>query len=265
MNRYFIHLAYNGSLFHGWQIQPNAISVQEEIQICLKRLLREDLSLTGCGRTDTGVHANDFYAHFETDNFYSEEELKQLCYKMNRYFKVPIYINEIFSVDTRTHARFDAESRTYKYIISKNRSPFFTDLLYHNPAILDINLMNKGCEILFNYKDFTSFSKLHTQTKTNNCKIIEAYWEEKEELLIFHIKADRFLRNMVRAITGTMLELGQGKISIHDFEEIILAKDRSKAGFSVPGNALYLYKVEYPKELMSKQKKGSPAYSLNFL
>lgn len=264
MNRYFIHLAYNGKPFHGWQIQPNAPSVQEEINKCLSLILREEIHIVGCGRTDTGVHASDFYAHFETVKTFTKEELEKLSFKMNRYFRQDIYINEIFQVEKDIHTRFDATSRCYKYIIAKVQSPFFSELSHHVHGDLDLKKMNQACKILFLHTDFTSFSKLHTQTKTNNCKIMLAEWKEKEDFFVFTIKADRFLRNMVRAITGTMLGVGQGKISLEEFENIIVAKNRSNAGVSVPGQALFLNEVEYPTEALKNRQKKGPAQSLSF-
>ena len=244
--RYFIHLAYNGSRFHGWQIQPNACSVQEELERALSLLLKQPIQPTGCGRTDAGVHASDFYAHFDMENALSAEECLQLTNRLNAFLDENITIYKIFEVAETTHARFDAVSRTYQYHITTSKQPFkqeFSHRIHYKP---DIELMNKACEILFEYEDFTSFSKVHTQTKTNLCKIHYAHWEENAGELVFTIKANRFLRNMVRAITGTLLDIGRGKLQCEEMHSIIQAKNRSNAGASLPAKALFLTKVEYP-------------------
>ncbi|MFA8301360.1 MAG: tRNA pseudouridine(38-40) synthase TruA [Hyphomicrobiales bacterium] len=183
---------------------------------------------------------------------------------MNRFLKTDIYISEIFKVEEDHHTRFDAISREYKYYVSQEKLPFFSPISYHFYGDLDIELMNKACDILFEYEDFTSFSKLHTQTKTNNCKIIKAHWTKSNGLLVFTIEADRFLRNMVRAITGTMLSIGQGKLTLSEFRHIIESKDRSKAGFSVPGNALFLHEVKYPQSILQYKKNKGLAQDMPF-
>lgn len=243
MNRYFIKLAYNGANYHGWQIQDNAHTVQQELNEKLSLILKEEINLVGCGRTDTGVHAKEFYAHFDT--LHELDDLIELAFRLNGFLSDDIVIFEIFEVPVDFHARFDAKSRTYKYYISKQKDPFRIGQAYYYHAYLDIQKMNEACTFLFDYNDFTSFSKLHTQTKTNNCKILEAKWEEVNEQLIFIITADRFLRNMVRAIVGTLLEIGTGKLKVEDFKRIIEAKDRSEAGFSVPADGLFLKKLVY--------------------
>jgi len=243
MNRYFIKLAYNGANYHGWQVQNNAQTVQEELNAKLSLILKEEINLLGCGRTDTGVHAKEFYAHFDISR--ELDDLKDLVFRLNGFLPNDIVIFEIFEVPADFHARFDAKSRTYKYYISKQKDPFSTRQSYYYHAHIDIQKMNEACSFLFDYEDFTSFSKLHTQTKTNNCKIIAVKWEEVNEQLIFTITADRFLRNMVRAIVGTLLEIGAGKLKVEDFKRIIEAKDRSEAGFSVPAEGLFLEKIDY--------------------
>ena len=240
MHRYFIELAYNGSGYNGWQIQPNAPSVQEEINKALSLLLKQEINVTGAGRTDTGVHASFFVAHFESDVAISHT--KALADKLNRFLGKNIAIKDIYAVLPDMHARFSAISRTYKYYINKSKNPF----AYRPHPLPDIRLMNNACELLLRYEDFTSFSKLHTDVKTNICHLMEANWEETDEQLVFTIKADRFLRNMVRAIVGTLLDVGQGRITLEQFQQIIESKDRCKAGTSVPGNALFLCDIEYP-------------------
>lgn len=246
-HRYFIEMSYNGSNYHGWQIQPNAPTVQETINKALSTILRQEINVVGAGRTDTGVHASYFMAHFDGNlgNFTTE----YLCYKLNRFLPQDIAVSAVFRVADEAHARFDAVSRTYHYYIDTVKNPFTSDYAYRPYPIPDIDLMNEACRILFDYSDFTSFSKLHTDTKTNNCKIYEAEWSIHGHQLVFRIKADRFLRNMVRAITGTLADVGNGKISLDDFRKIIESKDRGKAGVSVPGKALFLSHIEYPAKI----------------
>jgi len=210
-------------------------------------MLGESINLVGCGRTDTGVHAREFYAHFEISK--KLNELRDLAFRLNGFLPDDIVIYEIFKVPADFHARFDAKSRTYKYYISIQKNPFLTGQSFYFHGKLDVSKMNEACSVLFNYTDFTSFSKLHTQTKTNNCKIYKAIWKEDGDELIFTIQADRFLRNMVRAIVGTMIEIGSGKLGVQDMKRIIEAKDRSDAGFSVPAEGLFLEKVSYVFQL----------------
>ncbi len=243
-SRYFIKLSFNGTPFHGWQIQPNATTVQEEINKALSLLLKEKINIVGCGRTDAGVHAHEFYAHFDAENI-SEEVLKNICYKLNRFLDNNIYISEIHKVDNKYHARFDAKSRTYHYYISKVKNPFEQDTVWVFERSLDVQKMNEAARALSTYKDFTSFSKLHTQTSNNLCEVYHAEWREEGEKLIFEITANRFLRNMVRAIVGTLIDIGLGKIDIEMLHQIIKEKNRSKAGFSVPAKGLFLHKVQY--------------------
>lgn len=243
--RYFIRLAYNGKNYFGWQTQPNKVNVQDCIEYALTLLLQEQIRITGAGRTDTGVHAMLFYAHFDTSHDLSNKTM--LLYRLNSFLPNDIVIYNIFSVNDNAHARFDALSRTYRYWVTCKKNPFVQDRayrIYFNP---DVTAMNRCAEILKEYKDFTSFSKLHTQTKTNNCKIIQAKWIEKDDLLCFEITADRFLRNMVRAIVGTLLDVGHNKIDEDDFRALIEAKDRCKAGTSVPAHALFLTNISYPE------------------
>lgn len=244
MFRYFIELAYNGAPFNGWQIQPNAPSVQEEINKGVSILLKETVNVVGAGRTDTGVNASFFVAHFDCSQELTD--LPQLQYKLNRLLGNDIAIRRIYPVTEDMHARFSAVSRTYKYFIDKAKDPFTYNFSFRTYPLPDIVKMNEACNILFEYCDFTSFSKLHTDTKTNNCQIMLAHWEDTGTQLVFTIRADRFLRNMVRAIVGTLIEIGQDKLSVDDFRKIIESKNRCKAGTSVPGNALFLCDIVYP-------------------
>jgi tRNA pseudouridine38-40 synthase len=249
LHRYFIKLAYKGTHYHGWQIQDNAHTVQAELNQKISLMLGETVNLVGCGRTDTGVHAMEFYAHFDISK--ELDQLDHLAFKLNGFLPEDIVVFEIFEVPTDFHARFDAQSRTYKYDISQRKNPFATGQTFYYHGQLDVVKMNAACEILYEYTDFTSFSKLHTQTKTNHCTIYKAKWEKVGDELVFTIQADRFLRNMVRAIVGTMLEIGCGKLQVDDLHRIIEAKDRSDAGFSVPAEGLFLAKVDYdfPKRM----------------
>jgi tRNA pseudouridine38-40 synthase len=246
VNRYFIKLAYKGTAYHGWQWQENAISVQQLLEEALSTILNHKVAVTGAGRTDTGVHAREFYAHFDHDQDFILSELEEKVYKLNSFLPKDISVFEIFRVKENAHARFDALSRAYEYVITSRKDPFNTDFAWYYYGDLDVDRMNKGAKILLEYTDFTSFSKLHTEVKTNNCKLMEAGWEAREHLLIFNITADRFLRNMVRSIVGTLIELGRGRISLMEVRNIIEARDRSKAGMSVPAHGLYLVNIEYP-------------------
>lgn len=244
MKRYFIHLAYNGARYNGWQVQPDTPTVQSELERCLSLKLRQDIHVTGCGRTDTGVHARNFYAHFDVEEGIAD--CPELAYRLNMFLPRDIVVYRIWEVDANAHARFDALSRTYHYYITQRKNPFHLDDAYLLTAKLDVAKMQAAADMLFEYRDFTSFSKLHTQVKTNDCKIMEARWFEQDGLLVFHVKADRFLRNMVRALVGTMLEVGTGRMSLDEFRKVVEQKDRCSAGESVPAHALFLEEVEYP-------------------
>ncbi len=243
--RYFLHLAYNGTPFHGWQIQPNAPTVQETLEKALAIFCNEKINIVGCGRTDTGVHAKKFYAHFDTAQQFDEKQLAHILHKINAFAGENIVLYRIFPVADDLHARFSATARTYQYHVATQKLPFRQDFVYRVFFDLDVEKMNTAAEILFQYEDFTSFSKLHTQTATNNCKIMYAHWDIVDNQLIFIIKANRFLRNMVRAITGTLIDVGRGKISIKDFRSIIESRNRCKAGTSLPAKALFLTEIEY--------------------
>lgn len=242
--RYFLHLAYNGSAYHGWQNQPNGVSVQETIERALSLILREEIAITGAGRTDAGVHARSMYAHFDIG--VGIEDTEALTERLNAYLPNDIVIFSIMQVADDMHARFSAKSRTYKYYITTRKDPFEGHCRMRVNPTVDFEAMNRACNYLFEYEDFTSFSKLHTDVKTNNCKIMEARWTQTSEThWEFTIKADRFLRNMVRAIVGTLLDVGTGKLTVEQFAEVIEKKDRCVAGMSVPAKALFLEEVEY--------------------
>ncbi|MDR3141108.1 MAG: tRNA pseudouridine(38-40) synthase TruA [Tannerellaceae bacterium] len=249
LNRYFIYLAYNGKNYNGWQVQPNGITVQATIEGALATLLRLPVPIVGAGRTDTGVHARRMVAHFDWHEPLTN--LPFLAEKLNRILPKDIAIDKIVPVKEGAHARFDALSRTYTYYITTKKDPFTCEFAYKLHGVLDVDAMNKACEILYGYIDFTSFSKLHTDVKTNYCRISHARWERDGDAWRFDITADRFLRNMVRAIAGTLIETGRGKLSIQDFSAIIEAKDRGRAGTSVPGHALFLTDIAYPEELFT--------------
>ena len=241
--RYFIELAYKGTHYHGWQVQPGAISVQETLNKALSLLLKTDIAIVGAGRTDSGVHAKQMFAHFD---FETEIDASQLVHKLNSFLAKDIVVYAIIKVANEAHARFDAWKRTYEYCIHTTKDVFENDGSYEFQTALDIDRMNEACQILFEHSDFECFSKVNTDVSTFNCVIFEAHWKQDGNKLVFTIAADRFLRNMVRAIVGTMINIGTGKISLGDFEKIIDSKDRSQAGFSVPAEGLYLTKIEYP-------------------
>ncbi|WP_037315760.1 tRNA pseudouridine(38-40) synthase TruA [Salegentibacter sp. Hel_I_6] len=242
--RYFLELSYFGKAYHGWQNQPNAISVQEEIEKALSVIFQSEIAIVGAGRTDAGVHAKQIFAHFDV-----EEELKQEAFqfKLNSLLPEDIALQDFFKVKPDAHARFDALSRSYEYHVVQQKDPFLEDRSYFVKNSLDIEKMNQAAEILKDYTNFKCFSKSKTDVKTYNCKITEAVWKKENEVLVFHITADRFLRNMVRAIVGTLLEIGLGKKPVDHMHEIIKSKDRSRAGTSVPAKALYLTRVTYPE------------------
>lgn len=240
--RYFIELSYHGKHYHGWQIQPDANSVQNEIHKALRTVLQEEINVVGAGRTDTGVHASQMFAHFD-----SEKELdKKYVYKFNSVLPNDIVIHDLSKVEDEKHARFDAVDRSYEYKIWLGRNVFLLDTtlqLHHKK--LDVDLMNQACKSLYKYKDFEAFSKVQTEVHTFLCDITNAEWIQDGNELTFHITANRFLRNMVRAIVGTLLEVGEHKIDIEAFEKIIESKNRSNAGTSVPAKGLFLTKVTY--------------------
>jgi len=244
--RYFIDLSYNGKAYHGWQNQPDAISVQEVLENALSTILKQDISVVGAGRTDAGVHAKQLFAHFDMEQVLPDN----IVFRLNSFLPKDIAIHAVFKVRDEAHARFDALSRTYHYRVSTHKNVFNYDFAYALQKPLDVDLMNNACEILLTYNDFQCFSKVNTDVKTYNCKLIEAQWIIHNGELIFTIKADRFLRNMVRAIVGTLINIGMGKLDLEQLHDIIKSKNRSEAGFSVPAHGLYLINVEYPKNII---------------
>ena len=244
--RYFIELSYNGTAYFGWQKQPKVISVQEVIERGLSLLLKETEAIMGAGRTDTGVHAKQMFAHFDTDVVFNEADL---VFKLNSFLPKDIAIQSVFKVKPDAHARFNALSRTYLYRISMQKNVFNFDNAYFVKQVLDVEKMQEASKILFQYTDFQCFSKVNTDVKTFNCELMQADWFFENAELHFVIKADRFLRNMVRAIVGTMVQIGLGKLEVEDLHTIIKSKNRSEAGFSVPAHALYLTKIEYPNDI----------------
>ncbi|GHU71364.1 tRNA pseudouridine synthase A [Bacteroidia bacterium] len=245
MKRYFIYLAYNGKDFCGWQIQPNGTTVQETLEHTLGVLLQQPIAITGAGRTDAGVHARLMVAH--ADLPIEPEETANLTDRLNGMLPKTIVIDKIVPVRPDAHARFDAVSRTYQYYITGRKNPFQYELSYKVKKLPDLETMNQAARILFDYSDFTSFSKLHTGVKTNNCRIMHAEWTMQNDCMVFTIQADRFLRNMVRSIVGTLLEVGKGKLSLDGFRSIIESKNRCNAGTSVPAQALFLTGIDYPE------------------
>ncbi len=244
--RYFLEISYNGSTFHGWQIQPNAITVQETIEDALKTLLKEEIKIVGAGRTDTGVHARHMCAHFDYKKDFGLVELKN---NLNSFLNKEIYINDIYRVEDETHARFSAISREYEYYISLKKNVFNYKTTHLIQQDLNIEKMKQALLIIKDYEDFEAFSKSNTDVKTYLCNIMSCSLVKKENIIIFKIKANRFLRNMVRAIMGTIVEIGLEKISLEELRTILKSKDRSKAGPSMPAHALFLTKVEYPSNI----------------
>lgn len=247
--RYFIFLQYDGTAYHGWQSQPNATSVQETIEQKLSLLLQRELFIVGAGRTDAGVHARLMVAHFEIDEKEKKIDTQDLTRRLNGILPKDIAIIKIVPVTGDAHARFSPISRTYRYYITRHKDPF-NPYAYRVFWDLDIDLMNQAAKKLFDYIDFTSFSRLHTDVKTNNCRIMEAKWTtDGDGCFVFVIKADRFLRNMVRSIVGTMILVGRHRMTIEQFCQVIEGKNRCKAGESAPANALFLEEIEYPKDI----------------
>jgi tRNA pseudouridine38-40 synthase len=245
--RYFIKLSFNGTYYRGWQIQPNASTIQQVLNEDLSLLLGEDIRVTGCGRTDAGVHARKFYAHFDCSS--AEPVEPGFPFRINGKLPGDIAIHRVMPVIQKAHARFDAISRIYEYHISRIKDVFNRELTHYIYGELDYSSMQLAGEMLKDYTDFTSFSKVDTDTKTNECRIMEACWDINRDRLIFTIQADRFLRNMVRAIVGTMLDIGFGRIDMNDFRKIIENRNRADAGTSAPARGLFLTDVQYPPEI----------------
>ena len=244
-HRYFIELSYNGFAFVGWQIQPNGKSIQEELEKCLSLKCSQKVEVTGAGRTDAGVHARFYIAHFDLEDEISQ--LEDFIYGLNSFLPADIAIHRIYPVSPQAHARFDAIRRTYEYQFIFNKNPFLNDYSWYIRQPLKLDLMQEAASKLFFYEDFTTFSKLHTDVKTNLCKIHEARFISEGPSTIFRISANRFLRNMVRAIVGTLVEVGKGSMSVIEFEQIIQQKDRSAAASSAPTKGLFLTDVVYPE------------------
>jgi tRNA pseudouridine38-40 synthase len=253
--RFFIELAYDGTNYHGWQAQPNAVTVQEVLDSALRTVLRQPIETTGCGRTDTGVHAKEFFAHFdleiEEESIVNGSWFMDKIRSLNAILPTDIAIKNLVPVEADKHARFDATLRSYEYHIHFNKDPFKQNYSWLIRDTPDIELMNKSARLMMEFTDFSCFSKSNTQVKTNNCKISRAEWVKTDNGMVFHISADRFLRNMVRAIVGTLLQVGRKEIEPGDVKQIIQSKNRSKAGTSVPACGLYLTEVKftpYPPE-----------------
>ncbi len=240
--RYFVKFSYKGTNYHGWQLQPNAISVQEVLNKALSTILNSNIDCMGAGRTDTGVHAREMFAHFDFENTI---DIENIIYKLNSFLPKDIVVYNIQKVHDDAHARFDARKRTYEYHINTFKDAFSNEQSWYYRQQLDIDLMNQACEILFKHIDFQAFSKVNTEVNTFDCKIYEAFWTQENNKLIFTISADRFLRNMVRAIVGTLIYIGLHKLTLDDFNKIIESKNRNNAGFSVPAHGLFLTKIEY--------------------
>ncbi len=246
--RYFIELFYHGKNYHGWQLQPNAKSIQEVLENSLSLLLGTPISVVGCGRTDAGVHASQFFLHFDVEKKLDEDQLK---FKLNAFLPNDIAIIQIFLVNKDAHARFDATYRSYAYRISLVKDPFLVDTSWQvRQGNLDITKMNEAAKLLMEYKNFKCFSRSKTDVKTYNCTVSQAVWKKENNLLVFCITANRFLRNMVRAIVGTLLEVGKSNMSIEDFRSIIEGQDRTKAGASVKAKGLFLTEIGYPDEIL---------------
>jgi tRNA pseudouridine38-40 synthase len=259
VQRYFMELCFKGTEYHGWQYQPNAITIQQIAEETMERLLSIKIKLTGAGRTDTGVHASYFVVHFNTEPerlLPVEETIRKLNYMLPR----DISIFSIFPVGEKAHSRFSALSRTYKYFITRRKDPFRQETSCFIASKLDVDSMKKAAAELFNYQDFGSFCRTNTDVRTNICNIMHAGWEEKDDLLVFTIKSNRFLRNMVRAIVGTIIRVGQNKITIEEFKKIIEAQDRRKAGTSALAQGLFLTDIEYPPEVYVNKTIKQSAY-----
>ncbi|MDE7347393.1 MAG: tRNA pseudouridine(38-40) synthase TruA [Muribaculaceae bacterium] len=245
MARYFLRLAYRGAPYHGWQVQPNAVSVQGVVENALSTALRSPISIVGAGRTDTGVNARVMYAHFDFEDPFPDKG--RLLVSLNRLVDRDIAIHDIIPVHKDAHARFDAIERSYKYFVAFEKTPFFYPLSWYCPHPLDLERMDEAAGLLLATEDFTSFAKLHSDAKTNICKVTKAEWSMIDEnMAVFTITADRFLRNMVRAVVGTLVDVGRGKLTPDEFRNIIERKDRCAAGQSMPGEALFLWDVKYP-------------------
>lgn len=241
-------MSYSGTNYHGWQKQPDAMSVQEKINFAFSTALQTEIDVVGAGRTDTGVHATKYFAHFDIE--FELQTIEQLIFRLNTILPKDIAVQNIFEVHPEAHARFDAESRTYQYFVVQQKDPFAVENSYYIKNQLDLDKMREASKLLFNHKNFKSFSKVKTDVYTFDCEIYEAFWTDFGNRLQFQIKANRFLRNMVRAIVGTLIQVGLHKVSVEDFNNIILSQDRREAGKSVPAHALFLTDISYPKYII---------------
>ncbi|HBC80302.1 MAG TPA: tRNA pseudouridine(38-40) synthase TruA [Bacteroidales bacterium] len=248
LTRYFINISFKGTIYHGWQVQPKSVTVQKILDEAITVILGEKTSTTGAGRTDAGVHARIFCAHFDSQ-IPDLAKRNNFIFRLNRFLPDDISVTGIRKVLPDANARFSALSRTYKYFISRVKDPFNVETSWFVHGDLDVEAMNTASKILLNHSDFTSFSRLHSDNKTNLCKIYSADWIQDGNMLVFTIRADRFLRNMVRAIVGTMIETGRGKLSPDDFEKILESRNRSSAGMSAPAKGLFLTSIVYPEEI----------------
>ena len=248
--RYFIELAYNGKNYHGWQIQPDAISIQEVLENALSILLQDKIQVFGAGRTDAGVHAKEMFAHFD---FERDIDCEDLAFRMNAFLPDDVAVKEIFQVHKEAHARFNATERTYEYWITQKKNPFYYDRAHYVRQMLDIDTMNAAAKLFLENKDFECFSKSNTDVYTYLCDVRKAAWTVEKDKMVFTISADRFLRNMVRAIVGTLLNVGNGKANLDDVQRILKSKDRTQAGASVPAKGLYLTKIVYPKTIIKHE------------
>lgn len=253
MPRYFIQLAYNGTNYNGWQEQDNTPNtIQQVLREKLSMILSETIEIVGCGRTDTGVHAKDYFAHFDSEKTNLHLPEANCLYKLNKVLPYEIAAKNIYWVKDTASARFDAQWRSYEYYIHRSKDPFIYNSSLYVFGKLNVELMNEAAQYLLSVTDFTSFSKVNTQTHTNNCTVTQAQWVKlNEEEFVFKITANRFLRNMVRAIVGTLLEVGKEKMSIEEFKQIVESKNRSAAGMSAPGHALYLTHIQYPETIFN--------------
>lgn len=247
--RYFLKLAYVGTNYHGWQKQPSSITVQELLEEAISKVLRVRTGVIGAGRTDTGVHARVFYAHFDAEHDFNSISNMQLQYKLNSMLPSDIAIERIMAVTPGAHARFSAISRTYNYYICTTKDPYMAAFSWLFERELNVQAMQEAAKQLLLYSDFSSFARSNTQVKTNNCTIHEASWVQEGHLTIFRITADRFLRNMVRAIVGTLIDVGLQKMSVTDFVQVIKSRSRGKAGLSAPACGLHLTGIKYPDNL----------------
>ena len=247
--RYFLEIAYDGTRFHGWQVQPNAISVQQVLDDCLSKILRESINSTGSGRTDTGVHASQQFVHFDSAQ---QLDLQQVVYRLNRILPADISAYNLYLVPEEAHARYDAFARTYHYHITLTKNPFKRYYAWYHSKPLDVEKMNEAAAILLKYEDFTTFSKVKGDTRHYRCNMYEAHWEQQGDELKFTIRANRFLRGMVRLIVGALADVGRGKLTIAQFEQMIASQDRSQASGAAPSEGLYLARIAYPEHLFQK-------------